>query len=249
MKIDRHRGAWRPYLDEAGESPSGGAPAASPAGAAGAAAAPAAGSAEPPAAPAWTDGLDAATKAMIEKDGYKSPADLVAKVRSYQPPDSPDGYEIPVPDGESPDFAKAVAPLFHKAGLSSDQARALAEGWNEMQAAERAADAEREAAEAREAAALAERQQADLKREWGEKFDANVELSRRAIRSGMAAAGLKDDGMAEMIASLERAHGFAAVHKFFAALGAPMAEAPAHGLGTPPGIQAKSFYDKSNMNP
>ena len=205
--------------------------------------------ADPPAAPSWTDGLDAATKAMIEKDGYKSPADLVAKVRAYQAPDTPEAYEIPVPEGEAPEFAAAIKPLFHKAGLSPTQAKALAEGWNEMQAAERAADAQRVADSEREAAALAERQQGDLKREWGEKYDANVELSRRAIRSGMAAAGLKDDGMAEMIGSLEKAHGFAAVHKFFAALGAPMAEAPAHGLGTPPGVQAKSFYDKSNMNP
>lgn len=255
--IDRFRLLWRPYMEQAGEpGATGGAPAPAPAAPAPAPAAsapapePAAPApADPPAAPAWTDGLDAATKAMIEKDGYKSPADLVAKVRAYQPPESPDGYEIPVPEGESPEFAKAVAPLFHKAGLSAEQAKALAEGWNEMQAAERAADAEREAAAEREATALAERQQADLKREWGEKFDANVELSRRAIRAGMAAAGLKDDGMADMIGSLEKAHGYAAVHKFFAALGAPMAEAPAHGLGTPPGIQAKSFYDKSNMNP
>jgi len=205
--------------------------------------------ADPPAAPSWTDGLDAATKAMIEKDGYKSPADLVAKVRAYQAPDTPDAYEIPVPEGEAPEFAAAIKPLFHKAGLSPTQAKALAEGWNEMQATERAAEAEREAAAEREAVALAQRQQADLKREWGDKFDANTELAKRAIRSGMAAAGLKDDGMAELIGTLERAHGFAAVHKFFAALGAPMAEAPAHGLGTPPGVQAKSFYDKSNMNP
>ena len=205
--------------------------------------------ADPPAAPSWTDGLDAATKAMIEKDGYKSPADLVAKVRAYQAPDTPDAYEIPVPEGEAPEFAAAIKPLMHKAGLSPTQAKALAEGWNEMQATERAAEAEREAAAEREAVALAQRQQADLKREWGDKFDANTELAKRAIRSGMAAAGLKDDGMAELIGTLERAHGFAAVHKFFAALGAPMAEAPAHGLGTPPGVQAKSFYDKSNMNP
>lgn len=186
---------------------------------------------------------------MIEKDGYKSPGELVAKVRGYQPPETPDGYELPVPDGESPEFAKAVAPLFHKAGLSASQAKALAEGWNEMQAAERAAAVEQDAAAQREATALAERQQGELKREWGDKFDANVELSRRAIRSGMAAAGLAEDGMAAMIGSLEQAHGFAAVHKFFAALGAPMAEGPAHGLGTPPGVQARAFYDKSNMNP
>lgn len=186
---------------------------------------------------------------MIEKDGYKSPADLVAKVRAYQAPDTPDAYELPVPDGESPEFAAAIKPLFHKAGLSPNQAKALAEGWNEMQATERTADAERAQAAEREAAALSARQQAELKREWGDAYDANAELAKRAIRSGMAAAGLKDDGMADLIGTLEKTHGFAAVHKFFAALGAPMAEAPAHGLGTPAGVQAKSFYDKSNMNP
>lgn len=247
--IDRFRRRW-PLMQEAGEAAAGGAPAAATA----APAAPASGeapapAAAPAAAPSWTDGLDAATKAMIEKDGYKSPADLVAKVRGFQPPDTPEGYELPVPEGEDAEFAKAVAPLMHKAGLSPTQAKALAEGWNEMQATERAAEAEREAAAEREAVALAQRQQADLKREWGGKFDANTELAKRAIRSGMAAAGLKDDGMAELIGTLEHAHGFAAVHKFFAALGAPMAEAPAHGLGTPAGVHAKSFYDKSNMNP
>lgn len=186
---------------------------------------------------------------MIEKDGYKSPADLVAKVRGFQPPETADGYEIPVPEGESPEFAKAVAPLFHKAQLSTAQAKALAEGWNEMQASQRQAAAEAEANAEREAEALSKRQEADLKREWGDKFDQNAELSRRAIRAGMAAAGLQDDAMAELITTLEKAHGYAAVHKFFSALGAPMAEAPAHGLGTPAGVQAKSFYDKSNMNP
>ena len=186
---------------------------------------------------------------MIEKDGYKSPADLVAKVRDAQPPETPDGYELPVPEGEAPEFAKAVAPLMHKAGLSSAQAKALAEGWNEMQASQRQAAAEAAANAEREAAALAERQQAELKREWGEKFDANAELSRRAVRAGMAAAGLNDDAAADMIGTLERAHGFAAVHKFFAALGAPMAEGAAHGIGQAPIAPARSFYDKSNMNP
>jgi hypothetical protein len=247
--INCFRPQWWPYMEQAGEpGATGGAPApADPTAAPAAPAAPA--PADPPAAPAWTDGLDAATKAMIEKDGYKSPADLVAKVRGYQAPESPDAYEVPVPEGESPEFAAAIKPLFHKAGLSPTQAKALAEGWNEMQAAERAADAQRAADAEREAAALAERQQGDLKREWGDRFDANTELAKRAIRSGMAAAGLKEDGIAEMIDGLSKAHGFAAVHKFFAALGAPMAEAPAHGMGTPAGLGAKSFYDKSNMNP
>lgn len=214
-------------------------------------AAPAAPAATPaaPAAPSWVDGLDAATKAMIEKDGYKSPADLVAKVREYQPPESPDKYEIPIPEGDTGEFAKAVAPLFHQAGLSPAQAKALAEGWNTMQATQAKAAQEAEALALKESNALAERQQSELKREWGEKFDANVELSRRALRSGMAAAGLDENAASSMITTLEKAHGFSAVHKFFAALGAPMAEGAAHGLGGGAPRKATNFYDNSNMNP
>lgn len=188
---------------------------------------------------------------MIEKDGYKSPADLVAKVRSYAPPESAEAYEIPVPKGESPDFAKAVAPLFHKAGLSPAQAKALAEGWNELQAQQRTASTQAEEAAAREASALAERQNSDLKREWGAQYDANVELSRRAIRSAMGASGAKEAEVASLIDAMEKTHGFAFVHKFFSHLGKSMAEDQAHGLGTKPpagGIDARAFYSNSNMN-
>ena len=89
------------------------------------------------AAPDWTAGLDADAKTYLEAKGFKSPAEALTALRGYEPPATADAYEIPVPDGESPEFAKAVAPLFHKAGLSATQAKALAEGWNEMQAAQR----------------------------------------------------------------------------------------------------------------
>lgn len=203
------------------------------------------------AAPSWLDGLDASTRSMIEKDGYKTPADLVAKVRSYAPPESADKYEIPVPEGESEDFAKSVAPIFHKAGISGAQAKALAEGWNELQAQQRAAAKEAEEASAREASALAERQNSVLKREWGAQYEANVELSRRALRSAIGATGAKEAEVSGMIDAMEKAHGFAFVHKFFSHLGKSMAEDTAHGLGSRPvngGIDAKSFYNNSNMN-
>lgn len=216
--------------------------------------APAASPAAAPAAAAasWMDGLDASTRSMIEKDGYKTPADLVAKVRSYAPPEAPDKYELPVPEGESDEFAKTVAaPLFHKAGLSNEQAKVLAAGWNELQTQQRTAATQAEEASAREASALAERQNGDLKREWGAQYDANVELSRRAIRSAMSATGAKDDTVSTMIDAMEKTHGFAFVHKFFSHLGKSMAEDTAHGLGskaTGGGIDARSLYDKSNMN-
>lgn len=204
--------------------------------------------ADPPAAPDWLSTLDDDGKKYVETKGFKAPSDALAALKGYEPPESPDKYELPIPDGESDEFAKAVAPIFHKAGLSATQAKALAEGWNEMQTAQRAQAAEAEAAAEREAGAMAERQQNELKREWGDKFDANVELSRRAIRSGMAAAGLNEDAASAMIDSLEKAHGYGVVHKFFSALGQPLSEAKAVGMGTP-SVAAKSFYANSNMNP
>lgn len=243
-------------MNEAGESGGGGA-------VGGEAAAPAAGAEggapageTPPAEPSWLDGMDAATRSQIEATGATDAKDLAAKyveaaaaLKGFAPPETADAYDLPIPEGESADFAKAVAPLMHKAGLSGTQAKALAEGWNALQAQQRQAAVEAAENAEREANALAERQEQDLKREWGDTFDAKVELSRRAIRAGMASAGLSEDAAAGLVDSLEKAHGFGAVHKFFAVLGAPLAEATAHGMGSSPVARARSFYDKSNMNP
>lgn len=196
----------------------------------------------------WLSTLDDDGKKYVEAKGFKAPADALAALKGYEPPESADKYELPIPDGESDEFAKSVAPIFHKAGLSTAQAKTLAEGWNELQSSQRKQMAEQQEAAERESAALAERQQSELKREWGEKFDGNVELSRRAIRAGMAASGMTEDAAAAMIDSMEKAHGFGFVHKFFSALGQPSAEATAAGMGTPVAA-AKSFYKNSNMNP
>ena len=71
----------------------------------------------------WTAGLDADAKSYLETKGFKSPAEALTALRGYEPPATADAYDIPVPAGESPDFAKAVAPLFHRAGLSSREYR------------------------------------------------------------------------------------------------------------------------------
>lgn len=212
--------------------------------------APVAAPAAAPAAPAdWTAGLDAATKSFIQARGFKAPADLMATLQSYDPPESPDKYEIPVPEGDAGEFAKKVAPLLHSAKLSPAQAKALAEGWNSLNATEAAAAAQAAEAQAREADAVAKRQQSELKAEWGLQYDANVETARRAIRAGMGAAGLQEEQAASMIDTLEKAHGFAAVHKMFAALGKQFTEANAHGMNMQPSPPATAFYPNSKMNP
>ena len=203
--------------------------------------------ADPPAPPAeWTAALDADTKTYLEAKGYKSPAEALTALRGYEPPATADAYEIPVPDGESPEFAKAVAPLFHKAGLSAAQAKALAEGWNEMQASQRGAATQAEADAATAADAAAKREDTALQSEWGKDYAANKEHARRA-----AMQFLPGDEAAKtaFIGEIEKKFGFAATMKMWAAIGTGLAEHTAKGLGGAPALPAKSWYDKSQMNP
>lgn len=198
------------------------------------------------AAPDWTAGLDADAKTYLETKGFKSPAEALTALKGYEPPATADAYEIPVPEGESPDFAKAVAPLFHKAGLSATQAKALAEGWNEMQSGQKAAAAQAEADAATAAEAAAKREDATLQAEWGNDYAANKEHARRA-----AMQFLPGDEAAKtaFIGEIEKKFGFAATMKMWAAIGQGLGEHTAKGLGSAPALPAKSWYDKSQMNP
>lgn len=201
--------------------------------------------ADPPPAD-WTAGLDADAKTYLETKGFKSPAEALTALRGYEPPATADAYEIPVPEGESPDFAKAVAPLFHKAGLSATQAKALAEGWNEMQSGQKAAAAQAEADAATAAEAAAKREDAALKAEWGTADAANREYARRAAMQFLPG---DEAAKTEFIGEIEKKFGFAATMKMWAAIGQGLGEHTAKGLGSAPALPAKSWYDKSSMNP
>lgn len=203
--------------------------------------------ADPPAPPAdWTAALDADTKTYLETKGYKSPAEALTALRGYEPPATADAYEIPVPEGESPEFAKAVAPLFHKAGLSAAQAKALAEGWNEMQASQRGAATQAEADAATAADAAAKREDTALQSEWGKDYAANKEHARRAAMQFLPG---DEDSKTAFVAELEKKFGYTATMKMWAAIGTGLAEHTAKGLGGAPALPAKSWYDKSQMNP
>jgi hypothetical protein len=201
--------------------------------------------ADPPPAD-WTAGLDADAKTYLETKGFKSPAEALTALKGYEPPATADAYEIPVPEGESPDFAKAVAPLFHKAGLSATQAKALAEGWNEMQSGQKAAAAQAEADAATAAEAAAKREDATLQAEWGNDYAANKEHARRAAMQFLPG---DDAAKTAFIGEIEKKFGFAATMKMWAAIGQGLGEHTAKGLGSAPALPAKSWYDKSQMNP
>lgn len=105
-----------------------------------------------------------------DKDGWSA---VYAKLGR---PESADGYELPVPEGQDGKFAKTTAAWMHEAGLNKQQAQALATQWNAFQAQQ---------VEAQQAAIQkqAESDLASVRQEWGKDFDANKSVMERAVNT------------------------------------------------------------------
>lgn len=169
---------------------------------------------------AWYDSIsDADLKGYVQNKGWSDPADLAVGYRNLEKllggekipmpkgqddaegwqrvydalgrPKSADDYKLPVPDGFDPGFAKEAANQFHNLGLSAQQAQALTEWFNgtQTQAVEQFQQAQ---------SAQAEAEIRELQREWGNAWEENVELGRRAARE----FGLSDDKLSAMEGAL-----------------------------------------------
>lgn len=190
------------------------------------------------AGPAWVESLeDADARAFVQGKGWKSPADMLGSYRSLETliggekiplpknpedkdgydrlykalgrPDTPEGYKLPVPDGSDGAFAKLAAGMFHEAGLGAHQAAVLTERWNTAQA---------QAAQAQEAAFEVQsgQQMGELKTEWGDRFNANLEMARRAAKQ----FAIEPD----QLSSIERALGAKSMVSLLSRIGAGLAE-------------------------
>lgn len=191
------------------------APAAAPTDAPAPAAAPAA---ERPAAPE--------TPALTLPPKDATPEQWAEFYKQIGAPDKPEAYELPVPEGDSGEFAKTAATWFKEAGLLPQQARVLAAKWNEFSAAQAQAA---EAAEQRRIAqmdAQNKQQEAALKTEWGQQYEANMELARRAVRQF-----IPGDKAADVISALEDKLGYAETIKLMHSIGRGLGEHDAPGLG------------------
>lgn len=152
----------------------------------------------------WYAGIaDEGLRGYVQTKGFKDPASLAESYRNLEKlqgvpqdrllklpekaddpawgdvwgklgrPEKPDGYELQSKDGG--EFAKEAAAWMHEAGVPKAQAQKLNEKWNAYQDRLIAEyEAERQQ---RDAAELTE-----LRGKWGAKYDANVELGRRAGR-------------------------------------------------------------------
>lgn len=124
-------------------------------------------------------------------------------------PKSADEYKLPVPEGDTGEFAKVAAGKFHELGLTAKQAESLANWYNEQSQA-------MATSRMNQAGVNAEQQMAQLQQEWGKEYDTNIEAGRRAARQ----FGVGE----EMLVKMEDALGTGEMLKFFAKIGRGMGE-------------------------
>lgn len=123
-------------------------------------------------------------------------------------PKSAADYKIPLPEGDSGEFAKVIAPIFHAAGLSQGQVQQIAEKHNAF-----IAEQTKQATEAAKTAHAAEMTQ--LQTEWGADYQKNNDVVDRAAES----FGMTKDH----ILALKQAMGPSAAMKFLYNIGSKIA--------------------------
>lgn len=157
-----------------------------------------------------------------------TPEEWSAFYASIGRPETPEGYELPVPDGDDGTFAKQMAPVLHKHGVTAEQAKGLAADWNAMQAAaaEQAAKAEQDQITAMDSKNKAEH--AELSNEWGTNATANMEFAKRGVTQFIEGDQAQQQ---KVIAAMEKELGYKATIKFFHGIGKAIGEHDAAGLG------------------
>lgn len=196
----------------------------------------------------WFGELDQDLTGYVENKGWKNPADAISGYRNLEKllgadragntvvlpkdgdqegwdnlfsrlgrPESPDKYDFKMPEGGDETLAGWFRENAHKAGLNTKQAGQLFDAWNQFN--------ETFVKESQEKLALqSEQDMRDLKREWGQTFDANIQAGR--------AAASKFGFTGDDIAAIEQAIGTKAVLQKFAAIGRGFGEDRFEGAGT-----------------
>lgn len=187
----------------------------------------------------WNAGFDEDTQAYVGAKGWQSPVDLLTSYRNLEKfaggskalvelpgedadpqkinefyaklgrPDSPDKYDLKMPADADPKVTEFYKNLAHKHGLSSKQAAGLYGEWNEF------ITGLGQQSEA-DMVATSEREVLDVKKEWGQAFEQNLDAGRRAA----AALGYDQSKLDAMESKL----GTAETLRLFATLGSKMGE-------------------------
>lgn len=151
------------------------------------------------------------------------PAEWGEAFKKLGRPDTPDGYKLAVPEGDSGDFAKAAAAWFHEAGLSQFAAAKISEKWNEH--IQKTIETGTKAAEVEFTGEVNA-----LKTEWGAEYQSRSQLVDRAAKAfGMTT---------EQLSALRDAMGPKGAMKFLHNIGSKLAVEDAGLIGS---AEASSF--------
>lgn len=209
-----------------------------PAAAVGAAPAPAAASVDP-ASPAADPAAPAAPAPLVMPSKDATPEEWSAFYAQIGRPETPDGYELPVPDGDNGEFAKSMAPVLHKHGVTAEQAKGLAADWNDMVAKQ---VADMNAADAAAAAATNAKNMAEataLKNEWGQAHEANMHFAKLAVQQF-----IPSDKAGDVIAAIESKLGYKATIEFLHGIGKGLGEHDAAGMGSNNSTPVKTLAER-----
>jgi hypothetical protein len=159
-----------------------------------------------------------------------TPEDWKSYYKAIGAPDTADAYELHVPEGQDSEFSKTAAAWMAETGLLPHQAKALAERWNAYngELSKQAQEVEQQAQAKREADTA--KQINDLKTEWGQGHDQNMEMARRAVSQFFP-----KERAGDIIEAIESKLGYSATIKIMHAIGKGLGEGNARGLGEGPG--------------
>lgn len=160
-------------------------------------------------------GADKAGRGMVwpkdenDADGWRAVYSKLGR------PETPEGYDIKLPEGSDDTYLKAILPALHEAGVPKAKMQKILE-THEAFAAKYHEQQEDEWADA------SNKQFESLQKEWGNDFERNSEMARRAIRM----AGITK----EQAESIEKAIGVDIAAKVFAMFGSNYVEhaSPGH---------------------
>jgi hypothetical protein len=203
-----------------------------------------AGTAVPASQESWVSGLDEDTQAFVKNKGWDSPAKVVESYHQLEKfaggsrnllempgedadeealgqfynrlgrPESPDNYELDLPDDVDQGLTDWFKDAAFRHGLTNNAAKNLYSEFNEKMIAD--AEAYQE-----EMSMNSEHEMAELKKEWGRAYDANIDAGKRAV----AALGYD----ADKLSALEAKLGTGEMMTLFATLGSKMGEASFEG--------------------
>lgn len=153
-------------------------------------------------------GADKAGRAIVRPKDDTDADGLKAYRSGIGVPDSPDGYGTPDSLKDDPVY-KAALTHAHKHGLPKKEFLGFVE---DFMGAQRAALKEQADQQGAELAA----QVATLRKDWGDKYDANVELAKRAMKAFAAGAKLDEDTIAGLDDAVTKSPGVQRLFAFIA---------------------------------